>query len=61
MTDRKGGNVETKLYEALRDAIKEHFKNTGEKVWEIHAHWGSDENLHSVKLTTSKSVYQKDD
>jgi hypothetical protein len=56
-----GGNVEEKLYEALRDVIKEHFKDTGVKVWEIHANWGSDSNIHSVKMTTSKSVYQKDD
>jgi cellobiose-specific phosphotransferase system component IIA len=56
-----GGNVETKLYEALRDAVKEHFKDTGEKVWEIHVNWDSASKIQSVKLTASKSVYQKDD
>jgi hypothetical protein len=56
-----GGNVEEKLYEALRDVFKEHFKDTGEKVWEIHANWGSDENIHSVKLTTSKNVYKQEE
>jgi hypothetical protein len=51
-----GGNVEAKLYEALRDVVKEHFKDTGEKVWEIHVHWDAAEKINNVKLTTSKHV-----
>jgi len=56
-----GGNVEQKVYESLRDAFHEHFKDTGEKVWEIHVNWDSASKINSVKLTTSKNVYKKDD
>jgi hypothetical protein len=56
-----GGNVEEKLYEALRDVVKEYFKDTGVKVWEIHVNWNSEPKISSLKLSTSKSVYQKDD
>jgi hypothetical protein len=56
-----GGNVEQKVYEALRDVCKEHFKDTGVKVWEIHVNWDSASKIQSVKLTTSKSVYQKEE
>jgi hypothetical protein len=56
-----GGNVEEKLYEALRDVVNEHFKDTGVKVLDMYVDWNSEPKISRLKLTTSKHVYQKDD